>query len=122
VFGSEDVLLRAVSNYPCSRIVLFDLAAVTAIDAAGIGTLVWLSKWAKHTGRKFRLMNLPARIEGLLELVHLRTAFEICSVSEMLQLLCSASEGSEVRVGPLAVAGQVLNASNASVFTIAELS
>lgn len=90
VFGYADALLKVISEWPRSPIVVLDLAEVTEIDAAGIGALVSGRKRAKAIGVALKLMNLTPRVEELLELTRLRSAFEICSVPEMLGLLCRA--------------------------------
>src|SRR5215470_10970636 len=80
---------------------VLDLALITTMDAAGVGILVSLHWWAKNTGARLKLMNLTPRVEDLLELFHLRSRFEICSVPEMLRLLCLAFEKSQfARVEP----------------------
>jgi anti-anti-sigma factor len=94
-FGYADRLLIAISKQPLCRITVLDLASVTDMDAAGIGTLVAARELAKVRGITLRLMNLTPRVEDLLELTHLRSIFEICSVAEMLNLLCRAFEPSE---------------------------
>jgi anti-anti-sigma factor len=86
-FGCEDRLLAAVSKQSRRRTVVLDLAAVTAIDAAGVGMLVSLRTWSRRTGTALKLMNLTPRIENLLEILSLRSVFEIYSVPEMLCLL-----------------------------------
>lgn len=90
VFGHADRLSNALSKHPSLRIAVLDLAEATAIDAAGIGMLVSLRKWAKASDVRLKLMNLTPKIEDLLELTQLKSAFEICSVPEMLGLLCRA--------------------------------
>lgn len=94
-FGYADRLLIAISKQPLCRIAVLDLAYVTDMDAAGIGTLVAARELAKVRRITLRLMNLTPRVEDLLELTHLKSAFEICSVAEMLNLLCRAFERSE---------------------------
>ena len=89
-FGYSDTLLNAISKWPCPRIAVLDLAGVTELDAAGIGALVSVRKRAEASGVTLKLMNLTPRVEDLLELTRLRSAFEICSVPEMLSLLCRA--------------------------------
>jgi hypothetical protein len=74
---------------------VLDLAEATAIDAAGIGMLVSLRKWAKASDVRLKLMNLTPKIEDLLELTQLKSAFEICSVPEMIGLLCRAFDQSQ---------------------------
>jgi anti-sigma B factor antagonist len=95
VFGRADRLSTAISRHPPLRIAVLDLAEATAIDAAGIGMLVSLRKWAKASDVRLKLMNLTPKIEDLLELTKLKSAFEICSVPEMLGLLCRAFEQSQ---------------------------
>jgi anti-anti-sigma factor len=75
-----------------SRIVVLDLAHVTAIDAAGLGVLVSLGSWAKGAGALLKLLNLTPRIEGLFELCKLSSAFEICSLSDVRELVRCAFE------------------------------
>ena len=89
-FGYSDTLLNAISKGPCPRIAVLDLAGVTELDAAGIGALVSVRKRAEASGVTLKLMNLTPRVEDLLELTRLKSAFEICSVPEMLSLLCRA--------------------------------
>jgi anti-anti-sigma regulatory factor len=55
---------------------------------------VSLRAWAKSTGTELKLMNLTPRVEEVLELTHLRAAFEVCSVREMMDLLCRATHSS----------------------------
>jgi hypothetical protein len=57
--------------------------------------LVSLRKWAKASDVRLKLMNLTPKIEDLLDLMQLKSAFEICSVPEMLGLLCRAFEQSQ---------------------------
>ena len=82
-----------------SSIAVLDLAEITAMDAAGVGILVSLHWWAKTTGARLKLMNLTPRVEDLLQLFNLRSVFEICSVPEMLSLLCLAFEKSQSSLG-----------------------
>jgi anti-anti-sigma factor len=109
-FGNEARLIHAVSKEPRPRFAVLDLAEVTAIDAAGLGVLVSVRNWAKATGTALKLMNLTPRVENLLELSGLRSVFEICSVPEMLGLLCRAFHQSQFAEAEAAAksAGQVL--------------
>jgi len=102
-FGYADTLLNAISEWPCPRIAVLDLAEVTEIDAAGIGVLVAVRNRAEASGVGLKLMNLTPRVEDLLELTRLRSSFEICSVREMLGLLCRALEQSQLVNVKLAV-------------------
>lgn len=69
---------------------VLDLAGITAIDAAGLGILLSVRARALATRVKLKLMNLTPKVEQLLELTNLRSAFEVLSVPEMLDLLCRA--------------------------------
>src|SRR5215467_7041885 len=91
--------LRTFVMKHAPSIAVLDLAEITAIDAAGVGILVSLHWWAKTTGARLKLMNLTPRVEDLLELFSLRSTFEICSVPEMLGLLCLAFEKSQFARG-----------------------
>jgi anti-anti-sigma factor len=100
-FEHADLLRMTVVNHAPLSIVVLDLAEITVMDAAGVGILVSLRWWAKTTGIRLKLMNLTPRVEDMLELFNLRSGFEICSVPEMLSLLCFAFEQSQfTRVEP----------------------
>jgi anti-anti-sigma factor len=90
VSGEEENLQKAVLSQSRARTVVVDLAEVGTIDAGGIGVLVSLRGSAQSKGIGFKLMNLNPRVEEVLELTHLREFFEVCSVREMLELLCHA--------------------------------
>ena len=85
----------AFSKQPSLRVAVLDLAEVRTIDAADAGALVSLRKRATANGVALKLVNLTLRVEELLELTRLRSAFEVSSVPEMLGLLCSAFEQSQ---------------------------
>lgn len=86
----SEELRNAVLAPPDVRTVVLDLAEVSSVDAAGLGALVSLRTWAIATGTQFKLMNLAPRVEEVLEITNLKQQFEICSLSEMLDLLCRA--------------------------------
>ena len=90
VYGSEDKLMTALSRQHSLRVAVFDLAGVRMIDAAGLGSLIAVRIRAKAIGIKFGLMNLHPWAEDLLILTNLRSVLEVCSVPEMLDLLCRA--------------------------------
>jgi anti-anti-sigma factor len=102
VYGSEGQLMAAFSKQRCFRVAVVDLAGVRMIGAAGLGSLVAVQKRARSMGINFRLMNLHPRIEKLLTLTNLRSVLEVCSVPEMLDLLCRAwNQPAEVRNKPM---------------------
>ena len=95
VFPDADALRAAVALLPPSRKLVLDLADVITVDAAGLGVLVSLHRWAKSAGIEFKLMNPNSRVARMLEITRLNTALRFCSVQEMLGLLCSAREDAE---------------------------
>ena len=93
-----DGLLDAAITQPHIRTTVFDLREIRTIDAAGLGMLVALRIWAKATGTEFKLMNLTSEVEKMLEVTNLRSAFEVCSVREMLELMCPEVQRSSLAV------------------------
>jgi len=83
-----DRLRIALQNERYVRVAVLDLAQVSAVDAAGLGTLVSLWNWSKTSGRTLKLMNVTPKIEELLALTNLSSMFEICSARETLELWC----------------------------------
>jgi len=86
---TED-LRNAVLTPSDIHTVVLDLAEVSTVDAAGLGILASLRLWATETGTQLKLMNLAPLVEEVLEITNLKEQFEICSLSEMLDLLCRA--------------------------------
>ena len=89
-FGGGDGLQASISTQSQMRIAVLDLAEISAIDAAGLGILLSVRGWARAAGVELKLMNLTPKVEELLELTGLRSAFEVLSGAEMLDLLCRA--------------------------------
>lgn len=94
-FSYADALRTAVLQRPPTRTLVVDLANVIMVDAAGLGILISLRAWAEKGGTNLKLMNLTPKVEKLLELTNLKSAFEICSARETLDLLCRAIDGTE---------------------------
>jgi anti-anti-sigma factor len=90
VSGDEKRLRSAVLTESKARTVVLDLAEIQDIDAAGVGMLVSLHLWARRNGISFKLLNLTPRVENVLEITNLKAQFDVCSVAEMLDLLCAA--------------------------------
>jgi anti-anti-sigma factor len=91
-----DRLLNAAITQPHIGTTVLDLKEISTIDAAGLGMLAALRLWAKATGTEFKLMNLTPEVEKMLELTNLRSVFKICSVREMMELMCRAAERSSL--------------------------
>ena len=90
VSDNVESLREAIQTQTQARTVVLDRAEIASIDAGGIGVLVSLREWTRASGAAFKLMNLTPRVEDVLELTNLSAAFELCSVAEMLDLLCHA--------------------------------
>ena len=72
--GTDFSALRAVvAGLPEDRIraVFLDMARVTQLDCTGIGELIRLRHRVAANGRTFRMVNVPARQQHMLEMAHL---------------------------------------------------
>jgi anti-anti-sigma factor len=72
-------LWDAVRHAAGKHLVVLDLAEVDAVDAAGLGLLVFLHTSASIGGKEMRLLNLTERTRKLLALTNLDSVLEICS-------------------------------------------
>jgi len=70
---------------------VIDLARVERIDAGGLGVLLGLRESARSRAITVKLMNATKRVEEILELTHLQSVFEFCSVRELFCLLHRAA-------------------------------
>jgi anti-anti-sigma factor len=95
-FGNVVALRDAALTRLHVRMLVLDLARVSTIDATGLGTLMSVWSLTKTTGAELKLMNLMPRVEHVLELTSLRSLFEICSVQDMLELLCGATRNHQL--------------------------
>ena len=95
VIPYAEVLRNAALRQCGIRTLVLDLADIIAVDAAGLGMLASLRAWGKETRAAFKLMNVTPKVEELLELTNLKSAFEVCSGREMLALLCRAINETE---------------------------
>ena len=104
VVGDAGSILRnAVLSQGHTGMLVIDLARVERIDAAGLGMLLGLRESAGSRAIMFKLMNATKRVEEILELTHLQSVFEFCTVPELFCLLhraasmpsCSADQSDE---------------------------
>jgi anti-sigma B factor antagonist len=92
VAGDAGSILRsAVLSQRQTTMLVIDLARVERIDAGGLGLLLGLRESARSNAIMFKLMNATKRVEEILELTHLQSVFEFCSVRELFCLLHRAS-------------------------------
>lgn len=78
--GKGDVALREavqeVLNAGASKI-LVGLGKVTTIDSSGVGELVSALTTVTNRGGKLKLVNLPPKVNDILQITHLITVFEV---------------------------------------------
>jgi anti-sigma B factor antagonist len=68
--------LKALVDSGQRRIVL-NLAGVDYIDSAGLGCLVAGAATVRRAGGELKLANLTQRVNGLMQITHLSTLFEV---------------------------------------------
>ena len=71
VAGGGALQLRGLSRQLVNQHLEVDLSEVSAIDAAGLGALVFLYNQVKSCGGKLSLVNVPGRVCQLLRLTGL---------------------------------------------------
>ena len=77
VYGDgSDALVKAVMSKD-TRYFLIDLNGVKAIDAAGLGALAALERWARSENRTVHLANLSKRVREILETTGLSSVLQI---------------------------------------------
>ena len=76
-------LREAVIRELGTRTVALDLAQVTAIDAAGLGLLLFLQTRAAGRGCELRLCAPSRQVENALALTRLDSVLTICSTAEI---------------------------------------
>jgi anti-sigma B factor antagonist len=92
VAGDAGSILRnAVLSQGRTGMLVIDLARVERIDAGGLGVLLGLRESARSRAITVKLMNATKRVEEILELTHLQSVFEFCSVRELFCLLHRAA-------------------------------
>jgi anti-sigma B factor antagonist len=78
--GKGDVALREAVQQTLesgAAKVLINLADVTTIDSSGVGELVSAFTTATNRGAKLKLVNLPAKVNDILQITQLITVFEV---------------------------------------------
>jgi anti-sigma B factor antagonist len=81
------------------RLVLLDLAEVDIIDAAGLGSLIFLKTLACVAGMEFKLMSASERIRELLNVANLDSVFETWLPEDLGIWLKRAAKRSHPRNG-----------------------
>ncbi|HWO37546.1 MAG TPA: STAS domain-containing protein [Candidatus Acidoferrum sp.] len=94
VFGECHILRHAIFSHPYITIAVLDMAQVIAMDAAAVGLLVELSKWAAAKRMQLKLLNLTPHVANLLNMTHVTPIFDVSSVRDVIDLLFRASQSS----------------------------
>ncbi|MFZ0806997.1 MAG: STAS domain-containing protein [Candidatus Sulfotelmatobacter sp.] len=84
---SASKLRQAVTSQLDAQIIVLDLSEVPAIEAAGLGMLVFLQRWAQNRGVKFKLFNPRSFVRDRLERVNSMQSFDIATLDEMMALV-----------------------------------
>ena len=78
--GEGDVMLRRAVGEALeagAKSILVELSAVSTIDSSGIGELVSAYTTVTNKGKQLALLNLPRKVEDLLQITQLHTVFTI---------------------------------------------
>jgi anti-sigma B factor antagonist len=70
-----DELLRTASSQQKSNLVI-DFSGVNVIDAAGVGVLVALQRWADTSNRRMQIVHPNRRVREVLETTKLTSLLE----------------------------------------------
>src|SRR5215470_2313478 len=81
------------------RLVVLDLAEVDTIDAAGLGSFIFLKTLACVAGMEFKLMNVSERIRELLNVARLDSVFDIWLPEDLEVRMNRAAKRSHPRNG-----------------------
>jgi len=78
--GVGDVAIRDAVHVALgggARDILLNLKSVSTIDSAGVGELVSAYTTVTHRGGKLKLLNLPEKVNDILQITQLITVFEV---------------------------------------------
>jgi anti-sigma B factor antagonist len=77
--GVGDVAVRDAVQTALAggKSILLNMAKVSTIDSAGVGELVSAYTTVTKRGGKLKLVNLPAKVNDILQITQLITVFEI---------------------------------------------
>jgi anti-anti-sigma regulatory factor len=84
-------LREAVNSQSDVEIIVLDLSEVAALEAGGLGMLVFLQRWTQDHGIRLKLFNPRQSVRYRLEQVSSMREFDIVSRDEMMALLFLAA-------------------------------
>ena len=82
-----DEFRRRIEQLERVRVLVLDVSEVAQLDAAGLGALLLVRRWATQKSAKMKLVNPPVFFRSMLEATHLTSVFEISSVKEAICIL-----------------------------------
>jgi anti-anti-sigma regulatory factor len=80
-------LRDAVTSQSDARTVVVELSEVHALEGGGLGMLIFLQRWARDQGIRFKLFNPSKSVRERLRLVSSLAEFDISTLDEMMALL-----------------------------------
>jgi anti-anti-sigma regulatory factor len=83
-------LRDAVTLQSDARTVVLELTEVPAIEGGGLGMLIYLQRWARDHGIRFKLFNPTKSVRERLKMVSSLSEFDIPTIDEMMALLGNA--------------------------------
>ena len=83
-------LREAVTSQRGARIIVLDLSDVFAIEAEGLGMLVFLQRWAYDHDIRLKLFNPRQSVQDRLDHAKPMREFDIATLDEMTALLVCA--------------------------------
>jgi anti-anti-sigma factor len=88
-------LREAVTGQHNVRIVVLDLSEVEMLDGGGLGMFVFLHNWTRENGIQMKLVNPSNLVREMLDRTRLTCIFDISSVEEAVDILCSAGRNGD---------------------------
>lgn len=99
-----DKLRQQIEQLQRVRVLVLDVSEVGQLDAAGLGALLLVRRWAQRNGAAMKLVNPPVFFRRLLETTRLTSLFEISSLKEALCILRSGIQSQHSGPARFAVA------------------
>ena len=89
IVGSEAAfkLREGVTSQRGARIIVLDLSDVFAIEAGGLGMLVFLQRWAYDHDIRLKLFNPHQSVRDRLERANSMRQFDVATLDEMMAIL-----------------------------------
>lgn len=83
-------LRDSVTSQDQASTVVLELSEVQAIEGAGLGMIIFLQRWARDHGIRFKLFNPSKSVRERLESASALSEFDISTLDEMMALLGDA--------------------------------